>query len=401
MSDPQSSRSGAEPAKAFFASNSPDTSATASVDGSGFLSGPSDPHKMFGRGSHARSRSVGDPGNTSTVFHFGYTKPPDFTFKNAETHSPVPLSLSSAGASQASITSSHQTTNSQSGLTIPVFRFGRQQESDISEHHFSFRSFHNATPLTSPRASPKLRSSDVASRIRTPSPGPNPIATANISSGHLSPPDFSHNRASPTAASVVTNRMRSLSVAAAPTNSGASTAAISTSTQQPTHSASREVFTNSSQGIGSEVPPRPYDPRDEPAPAHPFFTSNFQLKLRNGIGIAKETVATIEKLGAATELDHNLERLLKEAKGMTTFHGSDTRKIAVLGDSGEGLKKSFNSSYYLLQLTDFRKEQPGQLIASFSRNSADGLYSSAPDTYLEILTRSNHRATSDRPALRW
>lgn len=80
----------------------------------------------------------------------------------------------------------------------------------------------------------------------------------------------------------------------------------------------------------------PYDVQDEKAPAGPFFTPAFQTALQRGLDIAKSTVAAIERLGGRSEPGGDLNRLMKDATDLSTFQSSDTRTIAVLGDSGEG-----------------------------------------------------------------
>ncbi len=80
----------------------------------------------------------------------------------------------------------------------------------------------------------------------------------------------------------------------------------------------------------------PYDVRDEEAPLEPFFTPAFQTMLRNGLGIANRTVTAIERLVGSSQPSGDLERLFNDAKNLSTFQSSDTRTIAVLGDSGEG-----------------------------------------------------------------
>jgi hypothetical protein len=80
----------------------------------------------------------------------------------------------------------------------------------------------------------------------------------------------------------------------------------------------------------------PYDVRDEEAPLEPFFTSGFQTALQNGLGIAREVDNAIEKLVGSSEPSSDLERLFTDARRLGTFQSSDTRTIAVLGDSGEG-----------------------------------------------------------------
>ena len=80
----------------------------------------------------------------------------------------------------------------------------------------------------------------------------------------------------------------------------------------------------------------PYDVRDEEAPLEPFFTPVFQTALQGGLNIAKNLVGAIERFGGSSEPRGDLSRLLKDAKALSSFQTSDTRTIAVLGDSGEG-----------------------------------------------------------------
>lgn len=79
-----------------------------------------------------------------------------------------------------------------------------------------------------------------------------------------------------------------------------------------------------------------YDVRDEQAPLEPFFTPGFQAALKNGLGIANKVVSAIEKLIGSSEPSRDLQRLLQDARKLETYESSDTRTIAVLGDSGEG-----------------------------------------------------------------
>ncbi|KAH8744019.1 hypothetical protein F5882DRAFT_455086 [Hyaloscypha sp. PMI_1271] len=88
---------------------------------------------------------------------------------------------------------------------------------------------------------------------------------------------------------------------------------------------------------------RPYDVRDEEAPIEPFFTSVFQTALQNGLGIANKVVTAIEKLVGSSEPSSDLERLFKDARRLGTFQSTDTRTIAVLGDSGEGKSSLINA----------------------------------------------------------
>ena len=76
--------------------------------------------------------------------------------------------------------------------------------------------------------------------------------------------------------------------------------------------------------------------RDEEAPYEPFFTSVFQAALQNGLDIANKVVSTIDNLFGSSESSSELERLYRDARRLGTFENSNTRTIAVLGDSGEG-----------------------------------------------------------------
>jgi hypothetical protein len=82
--------------------------------------------------------------------------------------------------------------------------------------------------------------------------------------------------------------------------------------------------------------PTPYNVRDDKAPLGPFFTPTFQTALQRGLEIPRSIVAAIERLRGSSEPRDGLKRLLNNAKDLSTFQSSDTRTIAVLGDSGEG-----------------------------------------------------------------
>lgn len=84
---------------------------------------------------------------------------------------------------------------------------------------------------------------------------------------------------------------------------------------------------------------RPYDVRDETAPFAPFFTSTFQDALKEGFEIAKGCTAAVGNLEQFLDLDSYEKGLLAEGKRLSAFQCSDTRTIALLGDSGEGKYK--------------------------------------------------------------
>jgi hypothetical protein len=85
----------------------------------------------------------------------------------------------------------------------------------------------------------------------------------------------------------------------------------------------------------TDPPKTPYDIRDEPAPNEPFYSTTFQSSIRAGSEIALEADEALTEICAS----HNIETLnhLKQmAKDLTRNQISETKTIAVLGDSGEG-----------------------------------------------------------------
>ncbi|KAK4235702.1 hypothetical protein C8A03DRAFT_46215 [Achaetomium macrosporum] len=96
-------------------------------------------------------------------------------------------------------------------------------------------------------------------------------------------------------------------------------------------------------GLDEEYSVAPYDVRNEKGPEHRFFTAEFQSTLQAGLGIAGDTLALLEGLDGVMQGDRDLEKLLGDAKKLCAFHGTDTKTIAVLGDSGEGKSSLINS----------------------------------------------------------
>jgi hypothetical protein len=76
--------------------------------------------------------------------------------------------------------------------------------------------------------------------------------------------------------------------------------------------------------------------QDEDELLEPFFTKNFQRVLKNGIDIVNKVDAAIAQCVSSSESSNDLERLLKDARQLGTFQTTDTRTIAILGDSGQG-----------------------------------------------------------------
>jgi hypothetical protein len=83
-------------------------------------------------------------------------------------------------------------------------------------------------------------------------------------------------------------------------------------------------------------PTSPYNVGSEEPPLEPFFTSPFQTALQKGLDIAKHTADAMETAGQPLVAGGNLQRLINDAKELSTFKSFETRTIAVLGDSGEG-----------------------------------------------------------------
>ncbi|KAK5999130.1 hypothetical protein PT974_01519 [Cladobotryum mycophilum] len=88
--------------------------------------------------------------------------------------------------------------------------------------------------------------------------------------------------------------------------------------------------------------PPPYRLIDEPAPAHQFFTPEFQEILEKGVRAAQRTVTAIENSGSILQ-DKALRDLLQDAKKLNSFQPASTKTFAVLGDSGTGKSSLINS----------------------------------------------------------
>ena len=231
-----------------------------------------------------------------------------------------------------------------------IFKFGQTgSNSQPDEQHetFTFRLLHNITPRPSPqpeemRLSPLQNPSTGLNSSSLPIPStqeqgyPQPLPTLHLeekmasdrAADPSSPSDSFRTAPSPgfTAGAGVASPSRlvpSLSL----------TQTLDLSPSSAPHS--RRVSEASMVSENSDTP-APYDVRDEKAPLEPFFTPVFQTALQRGLDIAKNLVGAIERFGGASEPRDDLNRLLKDAKALSTFQSSDTRTIAVLGDSGEG-----------------------------------------------------------------
>ncbi|KFY06936.1 hypothetical protein V492_07602 [Pseudogymnoascus sp. VKM F-4246] len=90
-------------------------------------------------------------------------------------------------------------------------------------------------------------------------------------------------------------------------------------------------------------PTSPYDVGSEEPPLEPFFASPFQTALQKGLDIAKDAADAMERAGNPVVAGGDLQRLINNATELSTFESSETRTIAVLGDSGEGKSSLINS----------------------------------------------------------
>lgn len=321
------------------------------------------------------------------MFQFGQDTTSAFSFTPEGSPRPAHSRQSTADIQDAP-DGNRRPADSQAGVPVPVLQFSSQADGDVSES-FSFRFLHNATPIPSrqgsPRASPEPQSAASPSPPSDPSPSrtrsgmvamatttdgrlpaPNfslprtvsskkstlasrmrslslqsrpPPAVATTSGGHLAPPIFKFSIPQAVSAESTTARMRSVSLEPTPIDLGSSSLGGHTASPHPTPSVSGTAIKNSSDDQRAPIEPKPipYDVKDESAPPHRFFTSAFQRSLRNGLDIAKDAVVAINQMKAGAEIDdQNIKTLFREAKAMTSFHASDTRRIAILGDSGEG-----------------------------------------------------------------
>jgi hypothetical protein len=58
--------------------------------------------------------------------------------------------------------------------------------------------------------------------------------------------------------------------------------------------------------------------------------------MTDGLSIARDVEGIIQGIGCSVGLDSDLRRLLSDAEKLSTFNCSNTRTVAVLGDSGQG-----------------------------------------------------------------
>jgi len=278
---------------------------------------------------------------------------------------------SSSGASNRRHSNQHlNATTDACFLSLPaerppqaIFQFGQTgSNSQIGEQcsAFTFRSLHNVTPRPSPEPE----------EVRLASPQNLPIGRSTSSRPILSSPEqehlqplhtlysdeniataysdkiviaYSDEKIAIDGANDLPEPVHSPSVTASasvvyPSQSVPSLSFPQTSDLNPGPSPSRHSRRISDTSIVTEEDDTrtPYDVRDECAPPEPFFNPDFQDALKSGLDIAKSTAAAIERIAGSSKPGGDLKRLLKTAKDLGTFQSSDTRTIAMLGDSGQG-----------------------------------------------------------------
>ncbi|KAH7133693.1 hypothetical protein EDB81DRAFT_859227 [Dactylonectria macrodidyma] len=231
------------------------------------------------------------------------------------TDNPIPTAFVGAdnrgSSSPARVASSLPAAGQQSSSPVPVFRFGSLGTGDSSlspeassSTPFSFSLLHNITPLPSPTpsrgASPQPSSTSLQSPFR--------ITPISLSASHSAPavsspaPAFSSPiPATPPSA----GRSRTLSLASSPSSTPGQQRGTRPSTQQRLTSVS-DISVSASEASNSNC--------------------------------------------GLTDSDATLKRLMEDAKSLRRFQGSDTRTIAVLGDSGEGKSSLINSLLHVSEI---------------------------------------------------
>ena len=184
--------------------------------------------------------------------------------------------------------------------SIATIRFGDNNASSNSPSPFTFGQLYNVTPMPSPQPSPEprprldeRRSSSFSFSLQ--------LDLSSESHGDVDDHDrTSADRPAPT--STQTSRRQSdVSVVSVEMNTAS-----------------------------------PYDVNREKVPDEPFFDARFQAALVKGKDLAQKVANALTEGHFESEHESDLKRLWDDAKKLSSFQTSDTRTVAVLGDSGEG-----------------------------------------------------------------
>ncbi|KAK2596612.1 hypothetical protein QQS21_006288 [Conoideocrella luteorostrata] len=186
----------------------------------------------------------------------------------------------------------------------------------------NFRGLHNVTPVGSPRQVPDQQTFHFS---LPPSPGLSPSSALKAKSSRKSLPETSsdvlRNPFSPQIAAQSVETPSSGQSVLIPRNRSQSDLSISATTGAQTATA--------------------YDVLNEETPHHVFFSNSFQTSIQRGIEIAKAAKELTKSI--ASPQNQELLALVNEAENLSSFQGTNTRTIAILGDSGQGKSSLINS----------------------------------------------------------
>jgi hypothetical protein len=248
----------------------------------------------------------------------------------------------------------HLTLPSSNSLPAP-FQFGQtgsKSQPDEQDNPFTFRALHNVTPRPSPEPEVVLAASS-----QVPPTKPNSSSWQILSKAEQELPQplhafYSDEKVAIDSVHVLSEPVQPPNISLSP-KLGAGVGVTSPPQPLPSLSFTRpsELRTSPSphsrrvSGISAVSDENDtlffYDVREENTPLEPFFNPVFQTALQHGLEIAKSTATAIERVGDSSKFHGDLKGLLQNSKDLSTFQSSDTRTIAVLGDSGEGKNKSY------------------------------------------------------------
>ncbi|RYP05881.1 hypothetical protein DL765_009691 [Monosporascus sp. GIB2] len=273
---------------------------------------------------------------------------------------PSPVSPVGHTASPASVTVTPPVSRSLFGQGTSDFTFTSSGTGTIP-----FRSLHNVSPSPSPRLS-RTASPTPSYQLTTPEAELSRLTLNGTSSVHqrhagsLQPPAAHSGSPMPndTWLSPPQAEFSRLTLTESPSTRAASGGPPPSSLYQfGSPAVNRASSSGATQGrtpptVSPAVEVASYNVRDEQLPTHPFFTSSFQAVLKDGLDIAKGIANMIQSIPDSIERGPEIHRLLEDARSLSSFVGSDTRTIAVLGDSGQGKSSLINS---LLHFPDIAK----------------------------------------------
>jgi len=227
-----------------------------------------------------------------------------------------------------------------------AFQFGQTNRNlqPIEQHEtFTFRVLHNVTPRPSPEPeeTASFRSAQALPVVSAPSSSPTLPAQEDrylqpLRSGERNALDRSCDTLEPVNSSETSSDLTTSRGLGSASRSTPSLSVTLASEFRPSPSTHSHRISDISIISETDSDAASYDVRDEETPPEPYFTSAFQSAIQKGLDIAKSVAAAMEKVASTLDPDGDLERLLNNAKTLSVFHSSDTRTVAILGDSGQG-----------------------------------------------------------------